>query len=89
MDGEGNWCEEESEINRIVTDYFKEIYKTQNPNHFGDFLDAIKTQVIDEMNQHLLTYFTPEEIQTAIKLMHPTKTLGPDGMPAVMETKQK
>ena len=87
MNEAGIWCGGEIELNRITTDYFKGIFKTQFPNHFGDFLDAMETRVTDEMNQFLLTDFTAEEIQIAIKQMHPTKTPGLDGMPTLFYQK--
>ena len=39
------------------------------------------------MNATLISEFTKEEIESAIKQMHPTKTLGPDGMPALFYQK--
>ena len=39
--------------------------------------------MIKEMNANLTQKYTKEEIVLVIKSMHPTKALGPDGMPAI------
>ena len=43
----------------------------------------IPTRVTDEMNQKLISTFTRDEVEAALKQMHPTKAPGPDGMSTI------
>ena len=67
----------------IILDYFKDIYSTSFPVDFGASLGAVDRKVSDTMNEDLLSDFKAEEVQRALKQMHPTKSLGPDGMSPV------
>ena len=62
-------------------DYFKDIYSTSFPVDFGASLGAVDRRVSDAMNEDLLSDFKAEEVQRALKQMHPTKSPSPDGMP--------
>ena len=77
------WCEEEGEVREIAIDYFKRLFKSQGMIQSNEIVDAVGTKVTDEMNSKLLEEFTTEEIQIALHQMHPTKTPGPDVMPAL------
>lgn len=54
---------------------------TSNAISTVDFLDLLRGRVIDPMNAELSKDFTKDEIYQALKQMHPTKALNPDGMP--------
>ena len=43
----------------------------------------IPTKVTDEMNQRLISTFTRDRVEAALKQMHPTKAPGPDSMSAI------
>ena len=49
-------------------------------SEFGSSLRVIDRRVSDDTNDVLLKEFRVEEVRRALKQMHPTKSLGPDGM---------
>ena len=52
-----------------------------------EVVEAIDPKVSVEMNQSLVKQFTRDEIEATLKQMHPTKSLGPDGMLAIFYQK--
>ena len=46
----------------------------------GSVLDAVDRRVTPNMNNALLQRYTPDEVRRALFQMHPSKSLGPDGM---------
>ena len=50
-------------------------------------MDTIPTRVTDEMNQNLIRIFTREDVEAALKQIHPTKAPGLDGMSAIFSQK--
>ena len=82
-DKEGIWRENKEEVEGIILDYFKEIYSTSFPEEFGSSLEVIDRRVSDDMNDALLKEFQVEEVRRFLKQMHPTKSLGPDGMSSI------
>ena len=63
--------------------YFEKLYTTFHPNRFQEVIDTMESKVSVEMNQDLIKQFTKEEVEVALKQMHPTKAPSPDGMSAV------
>lgn len=49
--------------------------------------NLIQAKVFEEMNEELTKEFTAEEVKAALKQMHPTKALRPNGMSAVFYQK--
>ena len=82
-DKHGRWCEDKDSIANAAITYFENIYSTSNLNLIDEVTVAIPTIVTDEMNMELSKNFTREEIVTALKQIHPTKSPGPDGMSAL------
>ena len=82
-DDNGIWYDTNDTIADVVVQYFKNIYTSSQPTSFNDVIAAIPTRVTDEMNRELIKEFSKDEILTALKQMHPTKVLGPDGMSAI------
>lgn len=79
-DSEGRWREDREEVEGIILDYFKEIYITSYPADFKISLGAVDRRVLDEINDDLLKEFRGEKVWCALKQMHPTKSIGPNGM---------
>lgn len=76
----GKWQENQENVESIILEYFKGIFKSGQPSNFEASLNAINQKVSPEMNESLTAEFRVEEVWRALKQMHPTKALGPDGM---------
>ena len=83
MDENGNWHDSIDSITEVAVSYFKNLSSTSYPTRISEVLDTIPTKVTEDMNQRLIQEFTREEVETALKQMHPTKAPGPDGMSAI------
>ncbi|XP_012852582.1 PREDICTED: uncharacterized protein LOC105972190 [Erythranthe guttata] len=84
-DSAGVWCEKEFELENIVSEYFRNIFTSEHPSMAAmeEMLGAIEPLVGDSMNKTLLEEYTQEEVKRALDEMHPLKSPGPDGFPAV------
>ena len=78
-----SWCGDQDSIAKAVISYFEEIYTTSWPNQIEEVTDLIPVKVTEGMNMELSKSFTKEEVIAALKQLHPTKSLGPDGMSAL------
>ncbi|XP_075660563.1 uncharacterized protein LOC142630448 [Castanea sativa] len=85
MDEMGVWKESPLEVAEVAVSYFEKLYATSNPDKILEVVDTIDAKVSDDMNQSLIRQFTRDEIEAALKQMHPTKA--PDGMPAIFYQK--
>lgn len=76
------WQESPRGIERKVMEYFREIFWFQGilQNAMGELLDMVALKITMEMNAELLRPYMEEEIKTTLFQMHPSKSLGPDGM---------
>ena len=75
------------EVAEVAVSYFEKLYMTSHPEKILEVVEAIDPKVSDEMNQCLIKQFTRDEIEAALKQMHPTKSPGLDGMPAIFYKK--
>ena len=83
LDERGMWRESALEIAEVAVSYFEKLYRTSNPDKIAEVVEAIDPKVSAEMNQSLIKQFTREEVEAALKQLHPSKSPGPDGMPAL------
>jgi hypothetical protein len=81
-DNEGVWKDVPTDMERMATSYFQELF-TRDPSLNSDMLiDLTQEKVSAEMNEELCKGFTHEEIGDAIFQIGPLKAPGVDGFPA-------
>lgn len=56
------------------------MFSSKGEGDNNTILNALEHKVTPEMNDTIMKPYTEEEVQQAIKQMHPTKAPGPDGM---------
>ena len=83
----GVWSDENESLVQVATSYFEALYTTSNLSNIEETTTAILTRVIEKMNTELAKDFTREEMVAALKQIHPTKALGPNGMSAMFYQK--
>ena len=64
----------------MAEDYFQWLFTSAHPSHNEKVLEAVDHVVTPEVNYHLIQPYTAEEVKRALFQMHPSKSLGPDGM---------
>ncbi|KAK9666078.1 hypothetical protein RND81_14G158900 [Saponaria officinalis] len=64
----GDWASADTEIEKVVVDYFTDLFSSTNPTDFEEVLHCIPTRP-----------FIAEEIRFALDQMHSLKAPGPDG----------
>ncbi|KAL7087295.1 hypothetical protein ACP275_13G059600 [Erythranthe tilingii] len=69
----GQWCEEDGELESNVLEYFRGIFKSDNPTdvELNEVLTAIVPRVGHNINVELTSEFTQIEVQETPKGMHP------------------
>ncbi|XP_062013995.1 uncharacterized protein LOC133730414 [Rosa rugosa] len=86
--GEDNrWRSNVEEIGNVFVSYFRNLFTTgggvMNEQIFETVHSRVPAELMDQLNQP----FTSGEIEAALKSMNPTKSPGPDGLPAVFYQK--
>ena len=61
-------------------EYFEKIYSTEHPSEYEVQVENVERCITPEMNKYLLEAFGAEEVRYALNQMHPSKSLGPNGM---------
>ena len=87
MDEKGIWQEEQGATEKIILEYFSSIFSSDHPSCFEASLEAVGERVTPEMNDVLLGNFKADEVWHVLQQMHPTKSLGPDGMSPIFYQK--
>ena len=82
-DKNGNWCGDQDSIAKAAISYFEELYTTSHPSQSESVIAPIPTLVTPKMNSELSRAFTREEVVSALKQLHPSKSPGPNGMSAL------
>ena len=80
MDEGGRWCTLDAEKKGVDERYVQRLFTTTNPTQMDIVLDKVDRVVTPDMNHTLQQPYCLEEIQQALFQMHPSKSLGPDGM---------
>jgi hypothetical protein len=80
-DDEGTWKDVPTEMERMATSYFKELF-TRDPSLQSDGLvNLFQEKVTEQMNNELCRDFTDEEIGNVLFQIGPLKAPGVDGFP--------
>ena len=77
-DSSGVWRFGEEELADIVTCYFGNLFTSAVPTLIHDVLDYVPVTVTSEMNTSVTHPYTREEVEVALKQMHPHKAPGPE-----------
>ena len=67
LDENGQWQEDESQVEYIVVDYYRSLFQSNNPTDFSEILEAIQHKVSPTMNQNLTKDFSVCEASWALK----------------------
>ena len=87
LDDEGVWLDSQDDIERVILDYFTNIYSSGHLSSFEASLRAVSQRVTPKMNEALLCEFRDDEVSLALNQMHPTKAPGSDGMSPIFYKK--
>ena len=80
----GVWYDDDAGIAGMVTDYFSDIFASNQPTDNGEILQAIKQHVTEEMNNSLMRDFGPEKIKMAIFQMQLSSSPSHDDLPPLL-----
>jgi hypothetical protein len=75
------------DISRVVVGYFSRLYTSQGSIRVEECLQSVFPKVTEEMNAWLLHPFLEDEVRAALFHMHPLKSPGQDGFPAIFYQK--
>lgn len=67
-----------------ITYCFHNLFTTSNIGGSMHYIDGIEGRITTRMNEALNRNFIADEVSNVLKQMHPTKALGPDGMPPIL-----
>ncbi|GER56425.1 retrotransposon protein [Striga asiatica] len=74
---------DQQEIERIINDYYTNLYTSQGSTQGHTLLPYIPNSVTDSMNEELIAPVSEEDIKKALFTMNPHKSPGEDGMSAL------
>ncbi|XP_042983363.1 uncharacterized protein LOC122312776 [Carya illinoinensis] len=75
----GIWQKGE-QMDVLITEYFQTLFTAADRVDMEDVLSGVEARVTAEMNVELLKPYVAEEVEVALKQMHPSKAPGPDAL---------
>lgn len=66
IEDEDMWVDSQKDIERVILDYFKNIYSSDHPIPFEVSLGAVRQSVTPEMNEALQCEFRAEEVRISL-----------------------
>ena len=61
-----NWITEDSMVEKVVVDYFENLFSNTSPSGFESFLAEVTTSITPQMNQRLQRLATESEVKEAL-----------------------
>ena len=80
MDREGTWQSDMTRVSNIAEEYYNVLFTTTHPINMERVLEVVDKVVTEDMAHSLTQPYTEEEVRVALFSMHPSKSLGLDGM---------
>ena len=79
-DENGVWQIDEGRVSAIAERYYVDLFKAQSHTNMDRMLEDVDRVVTNEMVQFLNQPYSKEDVRRALFSMHPSKSLGLDGM---------
>lgn len=79
---DGDWVSGDHDIQRVVLDYFDNIFSSSNPTGADAVVEGISSSITATMNQALTRDVSKDEVREAIMQFSPCKAPRSDGMTA-------
>jgi hypothetical protein len=86
-DEEGVWWRGDEHIERVLINYYDELFSSSNSSNIEDTCEVVKGKLSEDHKWWCEMAYTREEVKEAIFQMHPLKAPGPDGLPALFYKK--
>lgn len=82
-DEDGVWWRGEENVERVMISYFDDLFASSNPSEMEEICSMIRNKLNEEMKDWCNSVYSEEDVHEALMQMHPLKSPGPDGLPAL------